>query len=470
MTSPDNAALSTLLRVFQVDALGDGQPDVGVNQLAAMAITLANLARPGSGIVTPEGRLLQIGTNLLTTGPMVTGAIIDEVVSPTRRCQDNLLSQLSRLLKENQAEDARHPERRWRLQSELKPSAGETALFGLFQEGSEMGPMIGTHANEWRKVVSTAPSMGFADLVELPRAFIAAPSLKLLEKQLTGAHLGQALVAIGLNHVTDAAKFGDLCPSLMDGLIPAGPSGECVSGRLLVTDGRGLLREIATTANDKSAWLTRLLWLVEGKAGLELPLLSEDRELVRLDKPNTRFEHAVQLGFADRFNNHDTEPQLSQYGFVKHQPRWVAFLTDMEQSLPGITMVARRLLASLVFGLRRLVEAEDIPKGLRYSIGGVEALARLLVQRMANHRATLLYSADEARRLKDKRKILTKLTNGRLNTRSIYRPLHIGADLCKELLDEMEAAKLVERNGSNWERIEGKTLPSGSVGHLQLEV
>ena len=37
----DNAALSSLLRAFQVDSLGDGDTTAGVNQLAAMAITLA---------------------------------------------------------------------------------------------------------------------------------------------------------------------------------------------------------------------------------------------------------------------------------------------------------------------------------------------------------------------------------------------------------------------------------------------
>jgi hypothetical protein len=70
-----------------------------------------------------------------------------------------------------------------------------------------------------------------------------------------------------------------------------------------------------------------------------------------------------------------------------------------------------------------------------------------------NASATLRYSGDEAMRLKDKRKTLTKLTNGSLDSRSISHPLHIGADLCKELSIAMEAAKLMERSWSNWERI-----------------
>ena len=83
--------LSALQRAFQVESLGDGNRMAGVNQLAAMAIVLANLARPMSGIVTREGRRLEVGCSLLATGPMVTSAILDEVVTPVRRCQDNLL-------------------------------------------------------------------------------------------------------------------------------------------------------------------------------------------------------------------------------------------------------------------------------------------------------------------------------------------------------------------------------------------
>lgn len=459
---------STLQKAFQVDILGDGNPDAGINQLAAMAISLANLAHPGSGLLTPEGRLLGIGCNLLATGPLIASAILDEVLPPVRHCQDNLLSQLARLLKADKAEEARVADRRWNMNGGLKPSAGETALFSLVANDSDDGPLLGSSIDQWLEVVSSAPTEGIKDLIQRPRAFIAAPTLSHLEQQLAGAHLGQPFVAISLNHVSDAAKFGNLCPALMDGLIPAGPSGETLNARLLVTDARGLLREVATTADDKSAWLARLLWLVEGSAGPDLAPLTGDDDIVRLPNLTTRFEHAVQLGFADRLNSH--KPVIYEYNFAGLQSRWVGFLTDMEKSLPGITIVARKLLASLAFGLRRLVTADRIPKGLHYTNEGVEALARLLVQRMVNHRSALLFSAVDARRLKNKRRILAKLAEDSLDARSIYHPLHLEANLCRELLEEMEADKLVERNGKNWERPQEGVIPSSTRKHLQLDI
>ena len=59
----------------------------------------------------------------------------------------------------------------------------------------------------------------------------------------------------------------------------------------------------------------------------------------------------------------------------------------MERSLPGITATARGLFTSLVFGLRRLVTADSIPRGFRYTNEGVQGFARWLVHRMANYRA-----------------------------------------------------------------------------------
>lgn len=471
VASLDNAVeLSALQRAFQVESLGDGNRMAGVNQLAAMALTLANLARPGSCIVTPEGRRLQIGCNLLATGPLVTSAILDEVVTPVRRCQDTLLSQLNRLLKADKAEEANGVNRRWKLNGNPKTSAGEEALFDLMAGDPDLAPLFETREGQWVKVVTVAPSEGFDDLTRTPRVFIAAPTPKLLEKQLSGAHLGQPLVAVSLNHASDATKLGDLCPSLIDGLLPAGASGETVSGRLLVTDARGLLREVATTGDDKSAWLGRLLWLIEGNAGPELPLQKEDNDIVSLPNLNARFERAIKRDFANRLNTQKPGSIVYKSDFAALQARWMGFLTNLEKSCPGIAMVARRLLPSLVFGLRRLVTADQIPSGFHYSNESIETLARLLVQRMANHRASILFSATDARRMRDKRRIFDKLAEGSLDARSVYHPLHLGADYCRELLTDMEADNLVALNGSLWKRIEGRTLAASSSEHLQLEV
>lgn len=463
--------LLALQSAFDVASLGDGDAVAGINQLAAMAVALANLALPRSGIVTPEGRRLEVGCNLLATGPRVTSSILDEVIAPISRCQNNLVAQVTRLLKHDSAEEARGLNRSWKLDGKTYPSTGETALLDLMTGDPDEDPLFTNRRDQWLKVVTDAPSKLFGDLRRCPRAFIAAATPKLLQDQLPGAHDGQAVVAISLNRMADAKKFGTLCPALMDGLIPCGPSGETVKGRLLVIDTGGLLRDVATAPDDKNAWLGRLLWLVEGNTGPNPPTPPADKaDIVRLPNLTTRFEDAVRFLFVDRLNGSKSQPVTFQCDIAGSQVRWMGFLTEMEKLLPGISSTARRLLSSLVFGLRRLVAADKAPQGFKFSLSGIEALARFLVHRMANYRAAILFSADDARKLRFKRKILAKLEGASLDSRSIYHPLHLPADLCEELLGELETGNLVRRSGRIWERVGGKEMPADPDDRLQLVI
>jgi hypothetical protein len=259
MSSKEAKELQKLLTTFDVIGLGEGDRIAGSNLLAAIAVTLANLSRPGSGILTPGGRLIPVGCNLLASGPLVTSLVLDEVVTPVGRHQANLLAQLERLLEDDAAEGAKSTPRQWTLSRDTKASPGENALFRLATSSSDMPPPFGTYEDEWASVVGDAPSQRFADLVRRPRCFVTATTPGQLVKQIAGAHLGQALVALGLDRAADAASFADLCPALMDGLVPAGPSGEPVRGRLLVTAPCPLLREAAAAKGDKTAWLARLI-------------------------------------------------------------------------------------------------------------------------------------------------------------------------------------------------------------------
>lgn len=171
---------------------------------------------------------------------------------------------------------------------------------------------------------------------------------------------------------------------------------------------------------------------------------------------------------ADRLNRRKSQSVTFECDIAGSQVRWMDFLAGMEKLLPGISGTARRLLSSLVFGLRRLVAADKAPHGFKFSLHGIEALARFLVHRMANHRAAILFSADDARNLRHKQRILAKLDGGSLDSRSIYHPLHLPADLCEELLGELEASNLVRRSGRIWERVGG--LPADPDDRLQLVV
>ena len=178
--------------------------------LAAMAIMLANLPRPGSGIVTPEGRRLEVGCDALTEGPLVTGGVLDEVVRPMRRRQDILLSQLERLLKDDEEEERQAPNRRWTLNHSPKPSEGETAFFTLMTSGPDYIPLSGSRGDQWLDAVEEPPSGRPDELFQRPRVIITASTAKILAQQLPAAHLGQPLVVIGLNQAAEVRGSGSV--------------------------------------------------------------------------------------------------------------------------------------------------------------------------------------------------------------------------------------------------------------------
>jgi hypothetical protein len=458
-------SLTRLLATFDAPDLGEGNLNIGANTLAAMLVTLANLARPGSGIMTPDGRIVPVGCHLLVTGSLMTNMIFDEVVTPVGRCQDILLAQLSRLLEDDKTEAERKNRnlpRRWTLSEGSKASSGENALLQLLTRAPDVEPLIGSYEDEWVEAVTQAPSERFGDLVRRPRSFLAASTPRLLEQQLSGAHLGQALVVIGLNRATDAAKFGDLCPALMDGLHPGGPSGQTVRGRLLVTDSGGVLPEAARADGDATGWLERLLRLVHGSAGPDFPPPpAGDENIVRLPNLSARFEHAVRLLFANRLNSHEPQPVIFEYDLSESQARWMSFLADMEPSLPGISGTARRLLASMQFGLRRLVGAAKIPKDFKYSRDGVEAFAQLLIHRMANAQAVMMHQGAIEKRQAQIEQVFHKLSSGRKSTRTIYRDLRcINAAECRACLWWLREAGLVlgYEADDEWEIVQGARL------------
>lgn len=472
MSEDSAAALRQLATTFQVEALGEGDTNVGANVLASMAITLANLARRGSGIRTPDWKLIPVGCNVLASGSLTSNMVLDEVVTSVGRCQDNLLSHLDRLLKDDKAEEKRNERnlsRRWELSGGPPANPGENSLLRLMTGDPELEPLTGSHEEEWAEVLSSSPSEHLGELVRCPRVFITGATPGLLDQQLPGARHGQALVAIGLNRASDVATFGNICTALMDGMVPAGPSGEAVRGRLLLTDPGGVLPVAAKADGDKTAWLSRLLWLVDGSAGPELPSEEANDRTIPIPNLNARFDHAVRLILANRLNSRNPEPLIYDCDFAKTQARWMGFLRDMETHLPGIRGSTRCLLASLTFGLRRLVGAAETPEGFGYSHAGVEALARHLILRMANARAAIHFSAEEAERLSQKRKIFDKLAEGPLDTRTIYRP-RIPADRCRELLAELSEEGRVRRRDEMWERVKGATLPEERLRNLPLEV
>ena len=92
MNETESKLLQELLTIFDVRALGEGDATVGANLLVAKALALSNLARPGSGIQTPDRRLIPVDCNLLASGARLSDMIRDDVITPVGRFQNNASS------------------------------------------------------------------------------------------------------------------------------------------------------------------------------------------------------------------------------------------------------------------------------------------------------------------------------------------------------------------------------------------
>ena len=454
MSPEEEKDFNELLTTFDAMGLGQGDRVAGTNLLAAMASALANVSRTGSGIQSHGIGRLRAGASVLVTGSMSSSLVTDNVVTEVAICQNNLSAQVLRLMGDKLADAQKKGLKVVEFPSGPKANPSENALFLLEQKDS---PFTIDVQETWMEVLRSAPNPRIGDLVSQLKVYVTATGAADLLKQLTRLHGGRPFVSLGLNRSSDVAARGDTCTALIDGRFTTGLFGETAAGNLLITDPASVLAGAAKSDCDKTNWLGRMLWLVDGDAGPELPDFPKEMTEVRLTNMGERFGTALHQAFAGRLNNHDAGTVVHELDTTKAQFRWVKFLKGMEKHLPGISGTARGLLPTLTFGLIELSHAKGL-KRLEVNLAGVEAFARHLVRRMAMARAAILFSADEAQKLKDMRRIFSTLGDKQMTNRDIYRTLTLPAAYCEELLLEMEAGDLVHRAGVRWGRAEGVTV------------
>jgi hypothetical protein len=465
MSPDDKTELEKLLTTFKATCLGEGDTNAGTNLLAAMAVTLANLSRTGSGIQPPDIGRMRAGSSLLVTGSLSSSLVMDDVVTEVAIRQNVLIAQIRRLVGDKIADARSDKLRAVEFPQGPKSNDAENALYQLEQRD----PTVPVDVRElWRDVLSVPPNPRIDDLAAQPKFLVTAKGPEDLGRRLVGLHGNRPLIVLGLNQPADAEGYASTCESLLNGLVPVGDLGETAGGHLLVCDPTGVLPEVAPRASGRAAWLGRTVWLVDGTAGPDATGSQPAGGKIRVGDMAARFGEALTAVLARRLDNHDAGTVAHEFDLVGAQLRWVAFLKGMEGRLPGITGTARSLLPTLAFGLIELAGAPDCGR-LPVSVAEVEALARWIVNRMANARAAMLFSVGEVWKLRYKRKILAKLAGGNFDNRSIYRALHLAAALCEDLMEELESASLVRRSGREWERIGRTTLPADPDHRLPLE-
>ena len=457
--SAENMKVCSLLYIFDVAALGEGDLIAGANTLAAMACAIANVQRPGSRIEDEDGTGVAVGTSVLVSGGLSTSVIAEKIVSGLGSRQNNYVAHLRDWHHLAAREEATSPNTRGFNPGEMMEKDTSTTLYKLQNDVSFPGTVTSA---AYAALVKPPAGYGKRDLFNRPSVFVTAAKPAELTKALGHCHLGRPFIHVGLDQAADCPRFGDVCLGAMDGRLTTGPLAETVRGHVLVTDPAELLAEIIHGGDIDGGWLARMPWLTDCAAGPELgiersatttPTAARGPAPAKFNGLQARYESAMDLAWGGRFDFRETAPAtLKLNGFAPWQAAWVRFLKTMEADLPGITGAARPLLATLMFGLIRIAGAAKAPAGVTWDIADVEPFARWLVRRMANARAALMHAGRQARLERLATTMVHKLDGqAPLKVRDISRMFHhLGAEDCQDALTLLHLRGAVACTDNRW--------------------
>ena len=448
MSPEDNRNLDNLLNNFGAARLGEGDVVAGANLLTAMAIALANVQRPGGGLVTWDGDMITVGSSLLISGAHSCSLISERVLDGLATRQVNLIARLSRRKRDTGTATGHS--------GSYQTCASDPAALwdgAIMEQLCQPGAMTDHQANEsWGLIVQVPPRVDVRDLHENPLVFLTGVTAAKVIGQLERCHLNRPFIHVGLDGPADFAQYQHQIPAVMDGRMAVGATAERIRGEVVVTDPNALLGEAMRMDQPSARWVSRMIWLLDGSAGPE-PGGAEDVECsVALGGVARRFESAMRLAWSQRLSDRVGGPVMLDFDFTGAQAHWIASLKKIEPEFPGITGTARGLYATLQYGLQQMVTAAGIPEGFRLPADQVLALAKHLVFRMVNMRAVALRSAAKARRLHLEACILRKLGDGPLCLRDLVRKFdRFPSEQCHELLVGMEASGRLIQSRGKWQ-------------------
>jgi hypothetical protein len=440
--------LTTLLRSLDVTALGSGDPAVGVNLLACMACTLANLA-PDDGTVTHhDGTTARLGTSLWVMGSASTGRVVDEIITEVNRRQNNLSAN---------TEDYLGWIREWKSKPDFTihpPKTGMSEAAKLvYETQSELSLSCGDSEASWSKVLERLPQQTIDQIGKQPKFMVSVGGRKDIETLLTRLRPGCPLVHLGFSKPEDLARYSDVGAALLEGRYPLDDGRRTVKGNILITDPANVLTAAAQNPDESTSWLGQLLWITDAETGPNVPAAVCDNMPLSVVRIDQRFREAIGRMMVYRLNLPDLRPLVLFTDIREATVRWSGFLKEMEPRLPGISGAARNLLASLVFGIGLMAT-----KSSGVTLAGIEAAGRFLIRRMANVRAAVLHAGDITRKREQIARVFRKLSSGSANARKLCRHLSISAGERDAAVRWLEATGLIVRSQDGWQVREGAQL------------
>jgi hypothetical protein len=439
---------AALLHRFNVLSLGEGDLMAGGNTLAAMAITLANIAPPGSCLVDGEdGTSIPVGMNTLVSGGLSCGLVSDRVLKVLQELQGNLFAHIWQQVERRTKRDKRITEASAFLGKEEDPvpptvldRLGKDAYFNerYFEE-------------ELRGLLRPPASAGVSDITDAPVIFAGIGSVDALNTQTGFAHRGRLLAHVNLSGKNAGALLDRVCDEVASGCPKRKQLATTVRGEVIATDPAGMIQNLVGEGAGHS-WLDRMLWLVDHAPGPEVKTTAAAKSSPQLSRPSECFEEALEEMAARRLNFHKPGSMRLEYPLTSGQAEWNAYLARLEPSFPGITGTLRPMLASLVFGLSRILVASPEEGRPRLVHGEVEAFARLLALRMVNAREMMLDGHHQRKVAKVAKYARLKFREGPHSVRDLMRlGNNLDAETCREAVALLADAGLVEFNGKKWQ-------------------
>lgn len=466
MSPTDTRYLEELMTIYGTSRMGEGDPVAGANLLAAKACSLANIACPGSGLVTADGATISVGASLIVSGAHSAGLVSEKILSGQRTRQGNLVSNLRKKMCEIKEDAEMNPNFKASnnfAQEDMQKSKTDALSYPLAMTDRDAMAVL-------QSLVKTPAPTGFQDLIARHLVFITGDTATDLAGQFDRCHLGRPFIHLGVDGATDFARFEHQCPAVMDGRIHAAPMSEVIHGNVMVIDRSEALAEAVRTDMPRARWVSRMLWLMDGIAGPVAGNAGDGKTLVALDRVDQRYEAAMDKAWAQRINIRASSPEMLEFDFTQPQARWVAFLKKMEPGFPGIIGSARNLLATLLFGFFKINDIHCAPEGFRFWINHTEALSKFLVHRMVNARTVMRQTSENSRIRQLEDAIIHKLTEGPLCVRDITRRFHsLPVMQCRELLSGLEASGSVFHRDGRWQLVDPSIPITPNSRQLTLE-
>lgn len=446
---PSGAAQDAALLLHQFNALslGEGNLNAGANTLAAMALTLANIAPLGSCLTDDDdGMSVSVGANLLVRGASSCSIIDDRVLALLQRLQGNVYAHIRQRLERKKQSEGRISEAR------MFPNKGEkdrppTVLDRL--EKNEFMTDV-SFESEWRSLLRPPLDPEIGEIADAPVFYAGIGSEGGLDSAIGFANKGRLLVHTALTRKADAALLECVIREVVSGcpkrtLLAAG-----IKGEVIATDPHGTLDELLADGKDRG-WLGRMLWLGDHADGQKFEMHEDANTVPGLRRTGDWFSLAVEGVAATRLNIHKSAPMELKLPMSAGQARWNAYLLELDPRFPGIAGTLRPLWASLVFGLYKIVSAAPADQRIQFSTTHVEALARVLAMRMVHHREVVL--AESRRKFTEAlaASFRLKLMEGPHTVRDLMRRSdRIDADTCREALERLADSGAAVCRGREW--------------------